>query len=222
MTIESTEPTQKTMPKPVLYYVHDPMCSWCWGYRPTWDILQVQLQQKFGQQLSLQYLVGGLAPDSTEAMPEPMQQMLQQTWKNITQQLGTEFNHDFWQRCQPRRSTYPACRASIIARQFDQERAMINAIQHAYYLQAQNPSEVEVLCALAESLGMNAVMFKEQLLSNNVDQQLQQEIAFARKLPIQGFPSLVLVANNRAYPIKLDYQQWQTSMADIQAVLSEH
>ncbi|MCP4060185.1 MAG: DsbA family protein, partial [Pseudoalteromonas sp.] len=19
-----------------LIYVHDPMCSWCWGYKPTW------------------------------------------------------------------------------------------------------------------------------------------------------------------------------------------
>ncbi|WP_254693636.1 DsbA family protein [Shewanella sp. MEBiC00475] len=219
MTIEST---QTTMLNPTLYYVHDPMCSWCWGYRPTWNALQVQLQQQFGQQLSLQYLVGGLAPDSTEPMPEPMQQMLQQTWKNITQQLGTEFNHDFWQRCQPKRSTYPACRASIIARQFGQERAMISAIQQAYYLQAQNPSDIEVLCTLAESLDMNAAMFKQQLLSEDIDQQLQQEIAFTRQLPIQGFPSLVLVVDNRAYPITLDYHQWQTSMADIQAVLSEH
>ncbi|WP_350431822.1 DsbA family protein [Shewanella sp. H8] len=221
MTIESTESTQKTLPKPTLYYVHDPMCSWCWGYRPTWDTLQDQLQQQFGQQLSVQYLVGGLAPDSAEPMPESMQQMLQQTWKNITQQLGTEFNHDFWQRCQPKRSTYPACRACIIARQFGQERAMISAIQQAYYLQAQNPSDVEVLCALAESLGINAAMFKQQLLSDNIDQQLQQEIAFARKLPIQGFPSLVIVANNHADPITLDYLQWQTSLAEIQVVLAK-
>ena len=23
--------------KATLYYVYDPMCSWCWGYKPTWD-----------------------------------------------------------------------------------------------------------------------------------------------------------------------------------------
>jgi putative protein-disulfide isomerase len=22
--------------KPTLYYVYDPMCSWCWGYKPVW------------------------------------------------------------------------------------------------------------------------------------------------------------------------------------------
>ncbi|MDF4306582.1 DsbA family protein, partial [Vibrio parahaemolyticus] len=23
-----------------LYYVHDPMCSWCWGYKPTIEKLK--------------------------------------------------------------------------------------------------------------------------------------------------------------------------------------
>jgi putative protein-disulfide isomerase len=111
------------MPNTTLYYVHDPMCSWCWGYRPTWDTLQAQLQQQLGQQLTIKYLAGGLAPDSDLPMPRPMQQILQQTWQKITQQLGTKFNHDFWHLCQPRRSTYPACRASIIARQYGLEKS---------------------------------------------------------------------------------------------------
>tara|TARA_R110002167_G_scaffold104536_2_gene269543 strand:+ start:89599 stop:90240 length:642 start_codon:yes stop_codon:yes gene_type:complete len=207
------------MANTTLYYVHDPMCSWCWGYRPTWDALQVQLQQQFGQQLSLHYLVGGLAPDSAEPMPPPMQQMLQQTWHKINQQLGTEFNHDFWQLCQPRRSTYPACRASIIARQYGLEQQMINAIQQAYYLNARNPSDVDTLVSIATQLGIPADLFTEQLNADETEDKLLKEINFARQLPIQGFPSLVLMVDNNAYPIRLDYHQWQTSLADIQTIL---
>ncbi|MGI2037867.1 DsbA family protein [Shewanella frigidimarina] len=207
------------MANTTLYYVHDPMCSWCWGYRPTWDALQVQLQQQFGQQLSLHYLVGGLAPDSAEPMPPPMQQMLQQTWHKINQQLGTEFNHDFWQLCQPRRSTYPACRASIIARQYGLEQQMINAIQQAYYLNAHNPSDVDTLVSIATQLGIPADLFTEQLNADETEDKLLKEINFARQLPIQGFPSLVLMVDNNAYPIRLDYHQWQTSLADIQTIL---
>jgi putative protein-disulfide isomerase len=207
------------MANTTLYYVHDPMCSWCWGYRPTWDALQAQLLQQFGQQLSLQYLVGGLAPDSDQPMPQPMQQMLQQTWHKINQQLGTEFNHDFWQHCQPRRSTYPACRASIIARQDGLEQQMINAIQQAYYLNARNPSDVDTLVSIATQLGIPADLFTEQLSADEIEDKLLSEINFARQLPIQGFPSLVLMVDNNAYPIRLDYHQWQTSLADIQTIL---
>jgi putative protein-disulfide isomerase len=196
------------------------MCSWCWGYRPTWDTLQAQLQQQLGQQLTIKYLVGGLAPDSDLPMPRPMQQMLQQTWQKITQQLGTKFNHDFWHLCQPRRSTYPACRASIIARQYGLEKQMINAIQQAYYLNAKNPSELDTLVAIAIQVGIPEAPFVEQLTANDIDKQLLQEINFAGQLPIQGFPSLVLMVDNNAYSIRLDYHQWQTSLADIRTILS--
>ncbi|AZG74771.1 DsbA family protein [Shewanella livingstonensis] len=208
------------MPNATLYYVHDPMCSWCWGYRPTWDTLQAQLLQQFGQQLNIKYLVGGLAPDSELPMPQPMQQMLQQTWHKINQQLGTEFNHDFWQQCQPKRSTYPACRATIVARQYGLEQQMINAIQQAYYLNARNPSDVATLVAIATQLGIPADLFDEQLSAVQTEDQLIKEINLARQLPIQGFPSLVLMVDNNAYPIRLDYHQWQTSLADIRTLLS--
>jgi len=203
-----------------LYYVHDPMCSWCWGYRPTWDTLQAQLLQQFNQQLTIKYLVGGLAPDSELPMPQSMQQMLQQTWHKIAQQLGTQFNHDFWQHCQPRRSTYLACRTTIVARQYGLEQQMINSIQQAYYLHVRNPSYIGTLTSIATQLGIPADLFNQQLNASETEEQLITEINLARQLPIQGFPSLVLMAANNAYPIRLDYQQWQTSLADIRTILA--
>ncbi|MCJ8272080.1 MAG: DsbA family protein, partial [Psychrosphaera sp.] len=98
------------MEKPILYYVYDPMCSWCWGYRPAWQALKEQLEPV----VDIQYRVGGLAPDSDLPMPADMQTFLQGVWHKINAQLGTQFNHDFWTHCQPRRSTYPACRAVLI------------------------------------------------------------------------------------------------------------
>ena len=84
--------------KTKLFYVYDPMCSWCWGYAPTWQ----RLKSELASHVEVVYALGGLAPDSDDAMPQAMQKFLQQTWQKISQQLGTEFNFDFWQQCQPR------------------------------------------------------------------------------------------------------------------------
>ena len=43
-----------------LYYIHDPMCSWCWAFRPTLTKVLAELPAH----IEVQYLVGGLAPDS--------------------------------------------------------------------------------------------------------------------------------------------------------------
>lgn len=201
--------------KPTLLYLHDPMCSWCWGYHPTWKQLQDNLLKNNDITLDVKSLLGGLAPDSDEPMAENMQTFLQQTWQKINQQLGTKFNFDFWQDCQPRRSTYPACRAVIAAREQGREQAMILAIQKGYYLHAQNPSDSHVLIDMASSIGLDVKQFSEALTSESVNAQLLAEIAMVRSLPINGFPSLVLSLNGQFIAIEVNYTNWKISYDNI-------
>jgi putative protein-disulfide isomerase len=106
--------------RPILYYVHDPMCSWCWGFREEWQKLQAELTGI----VNIEYVLGGLAPDTDQLMPIAMQQTIEDTWKKIQQEIsGVNFNFDFWKLNKPKRSTYPACRAIIAARKQQPEAA---------------------------------------------------------------------------------------------------
>jgi putative protein-disulfide isomerase len=208
------------MSKGILYYVYDPMCSWCWGYHITWTKLQDLLSKQAGDKLKVQMVLGGLAPDSSVPMPGDLQVMLQQTWSRIHSQLGTEFNFDFWTKCKPKRSTYPACRAVIIARQQGLEKNMLQAIQHAYYLHAENPSELSTLTKLAELIGLEKKAFQSSMKSPLIEQQLMGELKLARQLPIQGFPSLVLNVNGQNYAIELDYLQAENTLQQIHEIVT--
>ena len=203
----------------ILYYVYDPMCSWCWGYRPAWSALQTQLAQVYPE-LKVEYRLGGLAPDTDEPMANDMQELLKQTWSKISQQLGTEFNFDFWQQNEPRRSTYPACRATLIAREQGLEKEMLLAIQQAYYLEAKNPSDDRTLIELASNLGMSAELFAKALTSEVVEANLLEEINRTRHLPLQGFPSLVLLVNGELYLIDIDYTDASKSFEQISHLVS--
>jgi len=194
-----------------LIYVYDPMCSWCWGYRETW----LKLQAALGDKLAIEYRVGGLAPDSDEPMPIDMQQFLQQTWLRIEQQLGTPFNHEFWHTAKPRRSTYPACRAVIVAGQHEKEQEMLYAIQKAYYLNAQNPSDISTLVLLAEQIGLEKSTFIKEIESENIHSLLMAEINQARSLPIQGFPSLVIENKGNYHAIPVNYLDWESTYQQI-------
>ena len=94
-----------------LYYIHDPMCSWCWGFSPTWQQIRTQLPAE----LPVVYLLGGLAPDTDAPMPLEMQAKLQQAWHTISQRLGTRFNFDFWTLCGGPRSQNDRGRAYYAA-----------------------------------------------------------------------------------------------------------
>lgn len=200
---------------PTVYFAYDPMCSWCWGYRPTFSKLEKALEEI----VDIRYSLGGLAPDSNEPMPADVKQYVMQSWRNVENTLGAKFNFNFWTKCQPRRSTYPACRAVLIARKFNLEKEMYFAIQKAFYLDAKNPSDIEVLSELAVKLGIEALLFCQLISSEEINQQLMTEIAFTRKMPIQGFPSLVLSIKDSLYSIPVDYKDWQQTYSIIKQAL---
>ena len=188
-----------------LYYVHDPMCSWCWAFGPTWREIRARLPSR----IATERVLCGLAPDTREPMPEAMRQYIQGTWRRIEREVpGTRFNYGFWNRCRPRRSTYPACRAVIaaISRGPEFEEPMIEAIQRAYYLEARNPSDDETLIALAEATGLERERFTLDLNSAATQAELGRQIRFAARLGARGAPSLILTAGGEARPIAYDYR----------------
>lgn len=180
------------MNKATLFYIHDPMCSWCWGFNKTWQVVKSALEE----QVNIHYIVAGLAPDSDQVMPLEMQQTIPSYWKAIQKRIpGTEFNFDFWEKCQPRRSTYPACRAVLTAKTISpsKESEMILGIQNAYYLQAKNPSDIDILTNVATNIGIDKSTFERLINSAEIEQLLQDNIQFAQQLGAHGFPSLFLV-----------------------------
>jgi putative protein-disulfide isomerase len=199
-----------------LYYVHDPMCSWCWAFRPAWRAIVRALPEG----VEPRRLLGGLAPDTDRPMPEPMQRYLRQTWCIIHGRVpGTRFNFEFWSRCVPRRSTYPACRAVIAAmRQAPAfEEAMILAIQRAYYLGAENPSDDEVLIRLAANIGLDPGRFGEDLNGVETRSELARQVAFAGRMGPRGFPSLVLETGVCYRVLAHDYNAPSTVLEQLRA-----
>ncbi|MET0068047.1 MAG: DsbA family protein [Candidatus Thiodiazotropha sp.] len=204
---------------PHLYYVHDPMCSWCWAFRPQLQILL----QRLPADVSHSRLLGGLAPDTDEPMPQEMRESLQATWRRIqTSVPGTEFNFGFWQCTTPRRATYSACRAVIAARTLlpEAEEQMILAIQQAYYLEARNPSDVPVLVSLAEALGIDGRQFHSELGDHSTQQSLEHEIAHSRALGVHSFPSLVLEVEDGRWAIPVDYRSAESMLETITLILN--
>ena len=156
----------------------------------------------------MNYLLGGLAPDSSQPMPIEIRDYVKGNWKRIQEMIpDTRFNYDFWTSCEPKRSTYPACRAVISAKQQhpDFENLMIYGIQKSYYLEAQNPSNEDVLIDLAEKLGLNTSKFEIDLKSAQINEILLDEIKLTRSMDINSIPSLALKINGTLKGIDIDY-----------------
>lgn len=200
-----------------LYYIHDPLCSWCYAFQPVLAILQKQLPPS----VIMEKVVGGLAPDSQEPMPDAMQKYIQTTWRKIEQTVpGIHFNFDFWRNNTPIRSTYPACRAVLAAKRQGvvYEDKIISALQNAYYQQAQNPALTETLSACAQQSGLNVEQFNQDLISPDIEQQLTEQLQLTQSLQVTSFPSLRLVNKETVAEVPIDYLNYQTMLAVISSM----
>lgn len=203
---------------PTLYYIHDPMCSWCYAFAPAWE----QISRALPAGVRARLVVGGLARDSDEPMSQAMRTYIQATWQRIqTVVPGTEFNFEFWTRCMPRRSTYPACRAVLAARHFSRalEWPMITAIQRAYYREARNPSDTATLNHLAGELGLDETTFERWCASEPCAIELDRQLLKARSLAV-GFPSLVLETEHGRRPIPHEFDEPDRAINALQEALT--
>jgi putative protein-disulfide isomerase len=178
-----------------VFYVADPMCSWCWGFASVLEAVEPTLRAD----IELQLVLGGLAPDSELPMDEATRRYVQRAWRAVESQTGARFEHSFWERCQPRRSTWPACRAVLAAG--ERGRDMFGAIQKAYYTEARDPSDPETLVTIGRELGFEEGAFAATLAAPETQTRLEEDFALRRKLGVHGFPSLAIERDGELGPI---------------------
>jgi putative protein-disulfide isomerase len=205
------------MPRALLYYVADPMCSWCWGFHPVLEAVAGALPSD----VPIRYVMGGLARDTDEPMPEEMRAHIQEQWRRVAERTGATFNWGFWTRCAPRRATYPACRAVLAAaaQQPGAGPAMFHAIQRAYYVEARNPSDPATLIALAGAQGLDADRFSKDLVSPEIDRRLHEDFALRRSLHADKFPTLILEHNEDQVWLAYGYEDRDVVMDLLQSAL---
>jgi len=187
------------------------MCSWCYGFSPTWK----KVLENLSKDIKVVYVHGGLAPHSNEPMVQDMQNMLQGIWRQIESELGAKFNHDFWTKCQPRRSTYLACQACVAARVQNKEYEMIQSIQELYYQKASNPSDRDTLELAAHNIGLDVNKFSADLESKETITAFEEDLNRRRKLKMNSFPSLVFKYKNNYFPIKITYNNPESILKQI-------
>ena len=96
---------------------------------------------------------------------------------------------------------------------------MYEAIQHAYYREARNPSDVEALVVLAGEIGLNTDRFARDLASPEIEQQMQDGFNLRRSMNANQFPSLVVRDGASVIFVARGYADSETVLTRLHAAL---
>ncbi|MEZ5842487.1 MAG: DsbA family protein [Hyphomicrobiaceae bacterium] len=188
---------QTGQPKPVddamdrlhFLYFADPMCSWCYGFSPV----ITELSRRFGDELPLRIVVGGLRAFNTRAMRPEDKAYIRDAWTRVSAASGQVFDHAFFERDGFIYDTEPACRAVVAMRRRAPGKAlaMMSAISAAFYAGNRDTTDTGVLADVAAGLGEERDEFVADLLAPETRNETVGDFQFAQQAGVGGFPCLV-------------------------------
>ncbi len=178
------------MTMPILHYIHDPLCGWCYGAEPL-----VQAATDAGVQVVLH---GGGLWDPAVHATDAKRRNMRENDDRISQLTGQVFGKAYldgllvdpestwWSR--------PTIAAVLAAEtlQAGQGAAMIAAVQHAHYVEGLRVVDDAVLAGAARTIGLDPVRFTEALRTVPVDAHIQETRSLMRRHGLQGFPGFLL------------------------------
>ncbi len=197
-----------------LIYFADPMCSWCWGFSPVIDAVS----KRFGDQLSVRLILGGLYPGTMTPLDEASKQTIREHWEHVHEASAQPFDFLFFERDGFIYNTEPPSRAVVAVRHLNAEMALtfLKILHHAFYAQNKDVTDRAVLCDLAVRIGISGKIFAKAYDQEEILLETRNDFAITRQTGVSGFPTLLIGSEQEDYvSLTCGYQPWEKIEAQV-------
>lgn len=175
---------------PVLLYVTDPMCAWCYGFT---QVIR-RLRALWHGRLSVEVIAGGLHPYATEPIAREHKERLAVSWHRVQERTSLPFNYSLFLHEDFVYDTEPACRALHVVRRLRPALTLevLRALHSAFYADALNLADPKVLAGVVRPFGINENLFYTLFEAEDVIDETQKEFEFAEMLGVSDLPSVYI------------------------------
>lgn len=188
----------KSIVKPTLIYVGDPMCSWCYGLAPHLD----KVLEEYTNRIDFHIIMGGLRPYNKQVIAD-MKSFLESHWRKVEAASGQSFNTDILSDTTITYDTEPPCRAVVIVRNMDAKQAYLfyKKVQRAFYFENKNLHIGESYHSILEDLALDIEEFSRHFQSDHYKSLVREDFVAAAEMGIRGYPTLILQKADRLHMI---------------------
>lgn len=160
---------------PKVWFVSDPLCSWCWGMACEIDLVREALSGK----LKTDLMLGGLGFHNKLPMHLDGWTRLGNLWANVTATTGQQFRTLSDDEPEFVFNSQEACRAVLAVAKIDTDLVFdyLHALQRAFFIEGRHSTSLLVQLQEAQTLGISGETFTgalEQITDRTMDAALQQ------------------------------------------------
>lgn len=200
--------------QPYVLYVTDSYCGWCFGFGP----LIRQFEAANRGRIEFRVISGGLFVGA-RARPIRDCPHIPEANARISQETGVKFGAAYNALLQEGSfildSTGAAAGlAALRAQAPDRIIELVRSMQEAFYIQGKSLSAPSTYVEIAKDAGLDSSAVAKRLSSGEAAQQARADFETARKLGVDSYPTLLLVANEtvRALPTEASVDDLNQSL----------
>ena len=196
-----------------LFYVGDPMCSWCWGMSDELKKIQIFCTK---EGIKFNVVLGGLRIGGGDPWNDQFKGFLRNEWQNINKKTGQKFVYSLLDLKHFNYDTQPACLAVYIAKKILKDKddnslsvlEFFSKIQEKFYAKGQDSTKVEFYHDICKEFNIDINKFEKYFNSKEVKTELENDFALASKLGARGMPSLFYVKENKVIDMSSGYRTY--------------
>ncbi len=197
--------------KPILIYLFDPLCGWCYGFSPVIR----QLHDTFSDRFHFEVWTGGMVTGERVGPMGAMKSYIFGALPRLESTTGVTVSAAYRELLEEGSTisdSEPPSRAFIILKETDKDRAVRwgSAIQQLVYVEGKDLNQPESYFKLAEEAGLSEEQFLQKWNDPAIATATQSEFEQMGKIGVRGFPSLLLLNNNQLYQVAYGYRSFDS------------
>jgi putative protein-disulfide isomerase len=199
------------MERPVVYYVFDVLCSWCFGFSPNIK----KLHEDYKDQIDFRVMSGGMVLGDQERPIGELSDDILAAYKRIEEVSPQKFGQKFYEMQETGTallSSLPGALALAAFRTYQPDNTVqfASRMQEAIFQEGMEPASAKTFGHCAEDFGMNAEDFMKLMVDKDRLELVKEEFAIVRKWGISGFPAVIYQEKDKAYLIAKGYQDFDS------------
>ena len=185
------------MNEKILWYIADPMCSWCWGFAPI--IKEIRLN--YSKDLKIELVMGGLRSGKL-AMASGQRAEILNHWKAVNERTAQPFS---FEGAMPEGFIYdtePSCRGVVAMSLINPSLvfSLLESMQFSFYVEQKDVTNPKILAQLADKIGVDMDLYLQVFESEEAKNEVSIHFEKVRQWGVNSFPT-VAVQNASGYSV---------------------
>lgn len=201
--------------KPVVYYVFDPLCGWCYGFSPV----MVKLEEEFKDRADFKIVSGGMVLGPRVGPIGKVAPYISWAYKNVEDATGVKFGEGFLKGVMEPGTMIFNSQMPCVAVTFVKNQKPSSAISFAHHLQKEiyfngkDMNQPDSYAGLAEHFNLNFEELKSALNDSVWIVRTFEDFEYAQTLGVNGFPTVIYSDASEKTPLARGYTDYETIKA---------